>query len=62
MKRSEVDEAKWSGMKWSDVKWREVQLGKGGGERVSMEKVYKCSKGWEVKDWGEIVSELMVGK
>jgi hypothetical protein len=54
MKRSEVE--------WSEVKWSEVELEKGGGERVSMEEVYRCSKGWEVKDWGEIVSELMIGK
>jgi hypothetical protein len=62
MKRSEVEwsEMKWSEVKSSEVKWREVQLEKG--ERVSVEKVYNCSKGWEVKEWGEIVSELMIGK
>ena len=27
-----------------------------------MEKVYRSSKGWEVKDWGESVSELMIVK
>jgi len=27
-----------------------------------MEKVYRSSKWWEVKDWGESVSELMIGK
>jgi plasmid rolling circle replication initiator protein Rep len=47
---------KWS--EWSEVK--ESAVGEGG--RVSMEKVYKCIKGWEVKDCGEIVSELMIGK
>ena len=33
-----------------------------GGGRVFMEKVYGSSKWWEVKDWGESVSELMIGK
>jgi len=27
-----------------------------------MEKVYRSSKWWEVKDWGESVNELMIGK
>ena len=27
-----------------------------------MEKVYRSSKWWEVKDWGEILSELMIVK
>ena len=27
-----------------------------------MEKFYRNSKGWEVKDWGESVSELGIGK
>jgi len=27
-----------------------------------MEKVYRSSKWWEVKDWGESVSELMIEK
>jgi len=36
-------------------------IGKGGG-RVFMEKVYRSSKWWEVKDWGESVSELMIKK
>jgi len=31
-------------------------------ERVFMEKVYRSSKWWEVKDWGESVSELGIGK
>ena len=31
-------------------------------ERVFMEKVYRSSKWWEVKDWGENVSELVIGK
>jgi len=26
-----------------------------------MEKIYRSSKWWEVKDWGESVSELMIG-
>ena len=29
---------------------------------VFMEKVYRSSKWWEVKDWGESVSELMIKK
>ena len=60
--------AKWNKVKWSErskVKWNEVKWtavqGKGGG-RVFMEKVYRSSKWWEVKDWGESVSELMIGK
>jgi hypothetical protein len=38
-----------------------VQLEKEEGG-VSMEKVYRCSEEWELKDWGEIFSELMTGK
>jgi len=37
-------------------------IGKGEGGRVFMEKVYRISKWWEVKDWGESVSELMIVK
>ena len=55
-KWSEVNEAKWSGMRWSEVQYR-----KGGGGRVFMEKVYRSSKWWEEKDWGESVSELVIG-
>jgi len=33
-----------------------------GGEWVFMEMVYSSSKWWEVKDWGESVSELMIKK
>jgi len=54
---TDQNEAKWSGMSWSEVHYR-----KGGGGRVFMEKVYKSSKWWEVKDWGESVSELMIVK
>jgi len=39
----------------------EVQYGEGG-KQVFMEKVYRSSKWWEVKDWGEQVSELMIVK
>jgi hypothetical protein len=52
-------------MKRSEVEWSEVKgsaVGGGRGKKVSMEKFYRCSKGWEVKDRGEIVSELMIGK
>jgi len=44
---------------WNEVKWSAVW---GGGERVNMEKVYRSSKWWEVKDWGESVSKLMIVK
>jgi len=59
-------EIKWS--KWakqSEVEWGEVKCSIGNGEgggRVFMKKVYRSSKWWEVKDWGESVSELMIGK
>jgi len=58
----------WSEMKWTkpcEVEWGEVKYSignMGGGERVFMEKVYRSSKWWEVKDWGESVSELMIRK
>ena len=42
-------------MRRSEVQYREE-------ERVFMEKVYRSSKWWEVKDWGESVSELVIGK
>jgi len=41
------------------MRWSEVQYREGG---VFMEKVYRSSKWWEVKDWGESVSELMIKK
>ena len=41
-------------MRWSEVQFRE------GGERVFMEKGYRSSKWWEVKEWGESVSELTI--
>jgi len=43
-------------MRRCEVQYRE------GGERVFMEKVYRSSKWWEVKDWGESVSELIIKK
>ena len=51
-------------MKWtkrSEVEWGEVQNMVGGGT-VFMEKFDRRSKRWEVKDWGESVSELMIVK
>ena len=51
--------------KQSEVERGEVKcsIGRGAGEeRVFMEKVYRSSKWWEVKDWGESVSELMIVK
>ena len=59
IKWSEVNEAKWSGMRWSELQYREAGRGE---ERVFMEKVYRSSKWWEVKDWGESASELMIVK
>ena len=57
MSCSLVNEAKWSEMRWSEVQYR------GGGEEwVFMEKVYRSSKWWEVKDWGESMSDLMIVK
>jgi len=55
VKWSEVNEAKWSGMRWSEVQYRE-------GGRVFMEKFYRSTKWWEVKDWGESASELVIVK
>jgi len=46
-------------MKWNEVK---CSIGNGGREKVFMEKVYRSSKWWEVKDCGESVSELMIKK
>ena len=42
-------------MRWSEVQYRE-------GGWIFMEKVYGSSKWWDVKDWGESVSELMIVK
>jgi hypothetical protein len=52
--------SEWSKVKWNEVKWSAIE-GKGG-RRVFMEKVYRSSKWWEVKDWGESVSELIIEK
>ena len=59
-KSSEVKSQKWSeklsNVKCSEVneaKWSEVQYSEGVGEQDFMEKVYRSSKWWEVKDWGE---------
>ena len=51
-------------MKQSEVEWGEVKcnIGKGEGGRVFMEKVYRSIKRYEVKDWGENASELMIVK
>jgi len=51
---------KWNKVKWSErseVEWGKVKcsIGKGGGKRFFMEKVYRSSKWWEVKDCGESV-------
>jgi len=53
-------------VKWtmqSEVEWGEVKcsVGKKGG-RVFMEKVYRSSMWWEVKYWGESVSEIITVK
>ena len=57
--------AKWNKVKWkkqSEVEWGEVKcsIGNVWGKRIFMEKVYRSSKWWEVKDWGESVSELLI--
>ena len=56
IKWSERNKVKWNEAKWSVLWWR------GGGGRDFIEKVYRSSKWWEVKDWGESVSELMIVK
>ena len=54
---------KWSEVnKASEVEWGEVKCNRGRGERIFMEKFYRSSKWWEVKDWGESVSELVTGE
>jgi len=53
-----VNEAKWSGTRWSEVQYRE----RGWGERVFMKKGFRSRKWWEVTDWGESVSELIIVK
>jgi len=60
---------KWNKAKWtkqSEVEWGEVKCskgkGEGRGERVFMEKVFRSSMWWEVKDWGESKSELRIVK
>ena len=55
MKKSEVNEAKWSGIRWSEVQYRE------GGERVFVEKVYRIvtDEKWRagVKAWVKIIKK-----
>jgi len=53
--------AKCNKVKWNEAKWS-AQYREGRGGQVFMEKVYRSSKWWEVKDWGESVSELMIEK
>ena len=60
VKYSEEKWSKWHKCKWNHVMWGAVQ-GRGS-EWVFMEKVYGSSKWWELKDWGESVSELMIKK
>ena len=67
MKWTKQGELEWGELKWKkqgEVEWGEVKcnIGKGGGARVFMEKVYRSSKWWEMKDWVESVSELMIVK
>jgi len=57
-------EVKWSEVKWTkqnEVEWGEgkCSIAKGVGGRVFMEKVYRSSKWWEVKDWGESARDLI---
>ena len=51
-------------MKQSEVEWGVVKcsIGEGGEKRVFIEKFYRSSKWWEVKDWGESASDLMIVK
>ena len=49
-------------MRRIEVEWGEVKCSIGRGGWVFMEKFYRSSKWWEVKDWGESVSELMIVK
>ena len=49
-------------VKWNEVKWSAVKGSGGWGGRVFMKKVYRSSKWWEVKDWGESARELMIVK
>ena len=60
----EGSEVQWSEVKWtkqSEAEWGEVKCSIGREEElVLMEKVCKSSKWWEVKDWGESVSELVI--
>ena len=58
-KCNKVKWSEWSKVKWNEAKWS-AQYREGG--RVFMEKVYRSSKWWEVKDWGESVSELVIRK
>ena len=49
--------------KLTEVEWGEVKCNIVMGEgEVFMETVYMSSKWWEVKDWGESVSELVTGE
>ena len=60
----EGSEVQWSEVKWmKQVKWNEAKWSavQGRGVWVFMEKVYRNIKWWEVKDWGESVSELVTG-
>ena len=61
---AKCNKVKWSErskVKWNEAKWS-AQYREGGGGRVFMQKVCRSSKWWEVKDWGESVSELMIKK
>ena len=56
------NKVKWSErskVKWNKVKWSAVL---GGGGKSLYKKVYRSSKWWEVKDWGESASDLMIVK
>ena len=50
-------------MKQREVEWGEVKrIIEKERERVFMEKVYRSSKWWEMKGWGESMSQLMIEK
>jgi len=58
----------WSEVKWtkqSEVEWGEVKCSiekVGEGDESLWKRFIGVVKWWEVKDWGESVSELIIGK
>jgi len=48
--------------KWSEVTWSKVKCREGGKNETLWDKFIWVVKWWEVKGWGESVSEICVGK